>query len=282
MRDLIRQAIGDQPASHFGLGYDLFSPRLRADGTPDPDSRNAWIGRCAKTEIDADYRYAYDRWRSSFPADQAIFQEVVTRSRLLIGHGNSSGADVGLTVHHTWGVPMIPGSALKGLTAHYVDTVYGDDAPNERRVWRGPTWTGRRIAKGDGAGDEYGYLFGAPEVDGEPNSARGGAVEFHDALYMPGPIRNDRPFARDVLTVHQKPYYDTSGQNWPNDWTSPTPIGFVTVRPGARFLLVVTGPREWRELAMRLLLNALADWGIGGKTSAGYGRLAPPDARGHR
>jgi CRISPR-associated protein Cmr6 len=206
--------------------------------------------------------------------------EVEARSRLLIGHGNPSGADVGLTVHRTWGVPVIPGSALKGLTAHYVDAVYGGDEP-ERRQWLGPTWRDGRVRKGDHAGAAFGALFGAPAVDGEEGSERGGIVAFHDALYVPGSAK-DRPFARDVLTVHQKPYYDNKGGDWPNDWTSPNPVGFITVRPGARFLLALTGPQAWRERAMELLLKALTEWGVGGKTSAGYGRLACVEVRSRR
>ena len=54
---------------------------------------------------------------------------------------------------------------------------------------------------------------------------------------------------------------------------SPNPVGFITVRPGAQFLLAVTGPDAWRDRAMQLLLEALENWGVGGKTSAGYGRL---------
>lgn len=282
MRHVLRNAMKDG-GSHFGQAYDLFAPRLQ-DGSPDPDDRSAWIARCAQIQIAADYRTAYERWRDTFRPEDAETEEIAAASRLLVGHGNPSGADVGLTVHRTWGVPVIPGSALKGVAAHYLDAVYGGGEA-DRRAWLGPTWKGGRVAQGDGAGDEYGYLFGAPEVDGDEKSARGGAVEFHDALYIPGSATKDQPFARDVLTVHQKPYYDNKGEKgaWPNDWTSPTPIPFITVRPGTRFLLVLTGrDEEWRKLAMRLLLEALADWGVGGKTSAGYGRLAPADVSGRR
>jgi CRISPR-associated protein Cmr6 len=113
-------------------------------------------------------------------------------------------------------------------------------------------------------------------VDGEEGAARRGCVEFHDALYVPGSAGH-KPFARDVLTVHQKRYYDSreDSKEWPSDWDSPNPVGFLTVRPGTRFLLVLTGPGEWTGLAMTLLLEALAAWGIGGKTSTGYGRLRP-------
>jgi CRISPR-associated protein Cmr6 len=277
MRDRIRTALAAAPASNFGHAYDVLDPKLRPDGKADPEARDQWLDRCKQILVSPDYALSCQRWKDSF-GTEAEMRIVEARSRILIGHGNPSGSDVGLTVHRTWGVPVLPGSSLKGLTAHYVDAVYGDrddaDEP-DRRPWCGPTWTNGRVRSGDGAGPDFAGLFGAPEVDGEEHSGRGGLVEFHDALYVPDSAPNKRPFARDVLTVHQKAYYDSKGanNNWPNDWTSPVPIGFVTVRPKTRFLLVITGPEQWRDLAMKLLLEALAQWGIGGKTSAGYGRL---------
>src|SRR5690606_17987305 len=52
---------------------------------------------------------------------------------------------------------------------------------------------------------------------------------------------------------------------------SPNPVAFLTVRPKCRFLLALSGPSEWTDLAGKLLADALASWGVGGKTSAGYG-----------
>jgi CRISPR-associated protein Cmr6 len=274
MRSVILNALQGARCSHFGHAYDLFAPPPGSDGKVNPQLRDAWLACCEQVDIAADYAQFYERWNHSFSAAECTMREVALApaSRLLIGHGNRSGSDVGLTVHRTWGVPVLPGSALKGLTAHYVDAVYGDREEPERRQWLGPTWTSGRVRAGDGAGAAFAGLFGAPEVDGEENSARRGLVEFHDALYVPG-SSHAKPFSRDVLTVHQKQYYDSQGKSWPNDWDSPNPVGFITVRPGTSFLLVLTGPRDWREHAMSLLLAALAEWGIGGKTSAGYGRL---------
>lgn len=102
---------------------------------------------------------------------------------------------------------------------------------------------------------------------------------FHDALYIPGSgldrrTNKDRPYAVDVLTVHQKSYYDAKGWNaHPNDWENPVPVSFLTVRPGARFLLAASGPDAWVRLAFSLLRDALVEWGVGGKTTSGYGHI---------
>jgi len=262
--------------SHFGHAYERLVPPPKTDGSADVENRELWLKQCENIGICRDYQQFYETWKSSFDPASSRTEVMTAKTRLLVGHGNPSGADVGLTVHHTWGVPLLPGSAQKGLLAHYIDAVYGEAGPldDERRKWRAPTWQDGRVASEDRAGEYFAALFGAPAVTGDETAARSGAVEFHDALYVPGSAPGDKPFARDVLTVHQKTYYDSAGKGGaPSDWDDPNPVGFITVRPKVRFLLVLTGPADWTKLAMGLLRDALAAWGAGGKTSAGYGRM---------
>ncbi|MDR7420419.1 MAG: type III-B CRISPR module RAMP protein Cmr6 [Armatimonadota bacterium] len=278
---------------HVALAYDAWAP-VGDDGKVPDNERPDWLSELASIAVSPDYPRSFERWKKSFSADGDRVFELALASRLLVGHGNSSATDVGITVHHTWGVPVIPGTALKGLVAHYVDAVYGPDHP-ERKPWeqqgeertradyQGVTWRGRRIERGPGA--VYRALFGAPDAEeddamrewGFDAGASAGLVTFHDALYVPGSVPEDKPFAADVLTVHQKGYYDPSGGSWPNDYDSPNPVAFLTVRPGVRFLLALSGPPDWTDLAEQLLRDALEKWGVGGKTSAGYGRLIGPD-----
>lgn len=268
---------------HPGLAYEVWAP-FGADGKVPDEDRSRWLAAVAERPAPDDYQTAFARWKASFTAADDVTVEVAAASRLLVGHGLGSATDVGLTLHRTWGVPLIPGSALKGLLAHWVDAVLGPDREEEppyrpknepdRLPFAGVDWDGRRILHGPG--EVYRALFGAPEADdevpGRPNTAQRGLVVFHDALWIPN-TPSATPLALDVLTVHQKRYYDTTGGSWPVDWDDPNPVGFLSVRPGARFLLALSGPAEWTGLAKELLLEALADWGVGGKTSAGYGRL---------
>lgn len=288
----MRQGLPGGVPDHLGLGYDVWAPV--EEGGKVPNHRRAgWLSELAAVRISADYCRAFARWRSSFQPPGDRTREVVLASRLLVGHGNVSGMDIGLTVHRTWGVAVIPGSALKGLLAHYVDAVYGpeklDPFPwqqpanaRERARYQGLIWRGRRIQRGPG--EVYRALLGAPDADddrtmrdhGIEAGATAGLVAFHDALYVPGSAPEDRPFAVDVLTVHQKAYYDAPGGNsWPNDYDDPNPVAFLTVRPCVRMLVALSGPPDWTELAERLLIDALREWGVGGKTSSGYGRLVP-------
>ncbi|MCL6607022.1 MAG: type III-B CRISPR module RAMP protein Cmr6 [Geminicoccaceae bacterium] len=266
---------------HAGLAYEVWAPFASENGKIPDDLRSRWLEAIAELAPPADYLAAYVRWKASFgqPGDRVVEVEAV--SRLLVGHGNGSATDVGLTLHRTWGVPVIPGSALKGLLAHWVEATLGPDpgeAAPDRLPFAGVEWEGRRIVHGPGA--VYRALFGAPEADepvpGRPNLAARGLVTFHDALWVHGTPSAGSPLAVDVLTVHQKRYYDSTGTTPPVDWDDPNPVSFLSVRPGVRFLLALSGPPEWTALAGDLLLEALADWGVGGKTAAGYGRLVPP------
>lgn len=306
MRQDLR-AVEGRP-DHIGLAYGAWAPVVGGPDIPQdkrgkvPDGDRAkWLAALAGYEVAPDYAAAFARWKESYRPPRDYLADVTLSGRLLVGHGNASATEVGLTVHHTWGVPYIPGSALKGLLAHYIDATYGpgnalppwqqqgpDDT--ERARWQGVTWDGSRIKRGPG--DLYRALFGAPDAEQDDEmrthglvaGAARGHVVFHDALYVPGSVvdpngrdgrpTTDTPFAVDVLTVHQKRYYDNADkapQPWPCDYDDPNPVQFLSVRPGARFLLALSGPTDWTELAGALLCDALADWGVGGKTAAGYG-----------
>ncbi|HVA63079.1 MAG TPA: type III-B CRISPR module RAMP protein Cmr6 [Terriglobales bacterium] len=290
MRRALR-SLNDVP-EHLGLAYDAWAP-VGDNGKVAEDERASWLSRVASKAVSADYRHAFERWRAAFRAPGDRVLELELASRLLVGHGNGSAVGMGITVHQTWGVPMVPGTALKGLLAHYVDAVYGPDEPmrppwaqqgpeRARGRYQGVAWNGRRI--GRGPGEVYRAMFGAPEAEqdgiarehGFVAGASSGLIAFHDALYVPRSAPDDKPFATDVLTVHQGDYYNSSGATWPNDYDDPNPVGFITVRPGIRLLLALSGPADWTSLAEGLLTDALREWGAGGKTSTGYGRLLPP------
>ncbi len=291
----MRRALPSLPDTpdHAGLAYDAWAP-VAGDGKVPDNERATWLSAVAEISISPDYSRSFERWNASFQAPGDRVFELVLASRLLVGHGNSSATDVGITVHHSWGVPVIPGSALKGLLAHFVDAVYGPDnqtlpaweqsgTERTRADYQCVAWRDRRIERGPGA--VYRALFGAPDAEkdetmrqrGFDAGAVAGLVSFHDALYVPIDGAEDKPFAADVLTVHQAAYYDSLGRSWPNDYENPNPVAFLTVRPGVHMRFALSGPPDWTELAERLLRDALEKWGVGGKTSSGYGRLTAPE-----
>jgi CRISPR-associated protein Cmr6 len=297
MRASIRKRVGREACDHVGLAYTTLAPVAEGGKISDKDeAKDLWLAELADIAITPDYRAYVDTWIASFARTSARLFTLTLDTRLLIGHGNASGTDVGLTVHHTWGVPIIPGSALKGTLAHHVATTYGADpsatTPDPARdAWRGVGWDDTVIARGPG--ELYRALFGAPDAaddraTGAPGAARGHVV-FHDALYLAfdSPVRevispapeSTQPFAADTLTVHQKRYYDERGKSEPCDHDDPNPVGFLTVCPKAQFVVVLEGPPDWTALAGQLLRESLSQRGIGGKTTSAYGRATLTDAR---
>lgn len=169
-------------------------------------------------------------------------------SSLAIGLGNETPLEVGLTVHHTYGMPVIPGSALKGLCR------------------RGASHLKR---EGKITAEQFNFLFGTTKENGGNDSA--GFITFFDAWYDPESV-GGQPFHRDVITVHHKDYYSSKGQSAPTDFDDPNPVPFLVVKKGAKFYFAVQAPTdEWGEFTVNLMKWCLVNLGVGGKTNAGYG-----------
>ena len=287
----MRDRLPEGTVEHVGLAYEARAPFGDGGKVPDGAPAAEWLQRLENARIHPDYGRAFARWQQSFRRPGDRVWRMCLAGRLLVGHGNASGTDVGLTLHRTWGVPLVPGPALKGLVAHYLDAVYGPDDPGPD-PWKRPEGEERERARwqgslGDrGPGDLYRDLLGSPESKSDDEfRLRGlragpaaGRVRFFDAVYAPPEEGPWRPFVADVATVHQKPYYDVRGRDmWPNDHADPNPVSFLTVAPGTVLLFALSGPAEWTDLAQRLLTEALEQWGVGGKASSGYGRFVRTD-----
>lgn len=222
------------------------------EGTDREDLLKAAIAACGQA---ADvYSRAFARWEAALAA-AAVGATVEMDGRAVMGLGGESPLETGLTLHHTYGTPILPGSALKGLAAHYCNSVWG--AADKR--FRGPD------------GEYFTALFGT--VDD------GGHIVFHDAWVRPESLVGSLEV--DVMTVHHPGYYQRADA--PTDFDDPTPIPFLAIKGKFQVFVQCDVPteegRRWARLALTLLRQALEDWGIGGKTNAGYGRILPPDAR---
>lgn len=202
------------------------------------------VSRAKAPEV---YHTAFERWRNlqSARGAQLFFGELV--APLAVGLGNESPLEIGLTLHHTYGMPLVPGSALKGLCRRAAC-----------RFWN--VETSRDLLEEEAS--SFRALFGDTES--------ASYIVFWDAWYDPGSVGGS-PFKRDVVTVHHPHYY--GGKDvWPTDFDDPTPVPFLVVRPGTRFLFAVDAPDDrWGLFVQRLLRWALERLGIGAKTNAGYG-----------
>ena len=240
---LARVPLETQRYPHPGLWLDKFLKEQTEQGGE--NTYTAHFEAATHIPVAPAYKKFYDRWEKMLKTAGARVAKATTLGRLVTGLGAESVLENAITLHRTYGVPVIPGSALKGLTAAYArERLEGED-------WR----------KG---GKAYKILFG--------DATSAGYVTFFDALYVPGSATGDRPLVLDVVTVHHKDYYQGKDSP-PADWDGPNPVPFVSVRGGVKFLVVLAGPDEWVEAAFQILTLALAEEGVGAKTNSGYGRM---------
>lgn len=193
------------------------------------------------------YQQFYARWTQTLADCGAHCRTATVQGRMVVGLGDESVLETSVALHQTYGVPYIPGSALKGLAARFVR---------------------ERLAGTEGweDGEAYQAIFG--------DTANAGYITFFDALYVPGSGRNGQALWPDVITVHHKEYYGNNGVP-PADWDSPTPIPFLSAT--GCYTIALGAPPEceaWIALTFEILDHALCELGVGAKTSSGYGRLA--------
>jgi len=253
-----------------GLLRDRFLrvPMKANDEENDQHSKARWdlfmeMQKCLKNSVEI-YRLAFERHKDiQGPKEEGEFE---TLGRLVIGLGGENVLETGITLHHTYGTPIIPGTALKGLASHYCDRVWGNEA-------------NKKEFKRDGV--FYKAIFGSTAESQDKDS---GHIIFHDAWITPESLVGS--LQPDVITPHHREYYsDKNGMTPPTDFDSPKPLTFLSM-VGIFHVMVscdVVGELNraknkvegqlWAELSFNLLTEAIQYWGIGGKTNAGYGRL---------
>lgn len=199
-----------------------------------------------KTSVDIpvpeEYSHFYNMWKKSLTEQNAFICEAKVISRMAIGMGNESVFENSITLHRTYGVPYIPGSALKGLSAHY--------ARNHLENWSENS-------------DAYKLVFG--------NDEQAGSVTFFDALYVPKSDKKDLPLKKDIMTPHHQDYINTKEEKPPADYDSPVPIPFISAT--GSYLIAIAGPEKLIQPVSKIMKMALMEEGIGSKTSSGYGRI---------
>lgn len=241
--------------AHAGLWFDRFLNNLKPENATNNAELVKQVASIAEQPI---YTQFFNRWQSQLDTMcvtvDGMEYRVVSRparavGRIALGLGDESVIETAVTLHHTYGVPFIPGSALKGLASAYA-----------HRILEGENWR-----KG---GEYHTAMFGTTDS--------AGYVVFLDAMYCSGTghkNKDDKAQALwpDVITVHHPDYYTGGDPKPPADWDSPAPIPFLTAT--GTYLIALGGPLAWVELGFKILEKALAEMGIGAKTSSGYGRM---------
>jgi CRISPR-associated protein Cmr6 len=189
------------------------------------------------------YQLAFARWKAATTNKSTVSGELRVLGRLVVGLGGENVLETGITLHHTYGTPIIPGSALKGLASHYCHDELG---PRDPELLHN--------------GKHYRAIFGTTDDSG--------FAIFHDAWICPG----EKGLVPDVMTPHHGDYYAKKPGAAPTDFDDPNPVSFLSA-VGKFRVAVSCDNTEWAEFTLKLLKAALKDWGVGGKTNAGYGRM---------
>ena len=238
--------------SHPGLVLDK---GLREKGSSE-DRAHVPLTAAAGIIPDPIYATFYEKWKQVLHALGALSIPGTVRNRMVVGLGAEAVLDNSITLHRAYGVPYIPGSAIKGLVSAYAHQRLQEDE------WR-------KAAKETPQGEYHQALFGS--------TARIGAITFFDALYIPGsakqtPNDGDRPLVQDVITPHHRAYYSGTDNAPPADWDDPVPVPFVSAI-GSYLFAVQSADADAARAALAILSYALDELGIGAKTSSGYGRI---------
>ena len=266
-----------QALTHPGLYLDkfLFLPR---EGEAGEDLKHRHVENTAKIagefreliglegnkEFEQFYEAAFTRWREALAAAGARGFRARTSGKLIVGLGADSVLETSITLHRTYGVPYIPGSALKGLASTFGHQLY---LRNRSDAWY------REFKEGaTRRGEAQQLLFGDEE--------REGAIIFYDAL----PLPYEWGLYPDVITPHHPGYYQMGEKPFlPADCDEPRPVPFpaaggvfcffVRLSATSKASLSEEKQEALLELATDLLQAALREEGVGAKSSSGYGRF---------
>jgi CRISPR type III-B/RAMP module RAMP protein Cmr6 len=193
------------------------------------------------------YCVAFKRWKQlqqqEAKAGHALIFTATVQQAFAIGLGEGSSLEMGFTLHPSYGMPTIPGQALKG--------------------------TARRVLPLD---PEDGQIQQWQEVFFGTTNAASHFV-FHSAWFDPDSV-GGKPFKRDGITPHHPLYQRNPKTEWPTDFDDPTPIPHLIVKQEAKFFFAIGIPNsEWGQALLPILKSALTERGLGAKTNSGFGRF---------
>ena len=194
--------------------------------------------------------------------------EAITSYRLVVGLGNSSVTETSMTLHNIYGIPYIPGQALKGIVRSYFLQKYFNI---EKKEFDNVRINNKNI----NSQKLYRFIFG-DDINKEDNQK--GNIIFFDSF----PISEEISIEKDVMTPHYKEYYKNNYN--PTDTFNPTPIPFYTIKDTKFKFMFALSKNKFKiseeqyidieylkEFVLNLLQEALKEHGVGAKTAVGYG-----------
>jgi CRISPR-associated protein Cmr6 len=185
--------------------------------------------------------------------------------RLVIGLGASHPQETSMTLHHIYGIPYIPGSAIKGVTRHWAVLKFADtDRKGNEKLEDAIKRIAGALESCNDLNIEVDKITFKDLIEIFGTQKQQGKVIFFDA-YPVGEIK----LKVDIMNPHYPKYY-SEGQP-PADWQCPVPIKFLTVENTKFQFYLVSKNEDLLEKSLDLFKEALNYHGIGAKTALGYG-----------
>jgi len=236
-------------------------------------------------------------------ADSKEDIKLTTQTRLVVGLGSGSVLETSIKLHHIYGVPYIPASAIKGVLRAY-------------RIWKLAEWDGYKFVileefienhkdKGfeklksslieklnSGKFDKKLKNIDETLKDDDFKKMKTDLIEYIKNLDKKEEIKkivetfgnqqqkgkliildayptNFEGFDIDIMNPHFPDYYDKDEP--PADWQNPNPITFLTIPAGTKFKFFFKNVDIYDGNLKEDLQKAFKNIGIGGKTALGYG-----------
>ena len=172
-----------------------------------------------------------------------------TDYRLLIG-SEQSVYETSIRLHHIYGIPYIPSTAIKGVVKSY----YIHKLSSFKFLTKNNNFELIKLNY------HFLHLFGSQKQEGK--------IIFFDAFPTTPP-----KIKVDIINPHYRDYYnDNKNKIAPTDDKNPISIPFLTVED-TKFKFFIASKEPINEDFIKLFKEALQNHGIGSKTAVGYGYL---------
>lgn len=261
-------------ATYFAPSALILEPRQDSSRQP-RDSEYKKEGVTAIVRA-AEMREFYTYWQNFVKAlavEDCYVLDARLQSRLLINLSGSILENAGLALEHICGVPIIPGSAVKGIVRRYAIALLQEcENDCEKETLLSSFIKVFGCSENDFSRTSDLALIFEPDRLREMGSrygSRTGLVNFLQAV-----PRQSIPLCVEVLTPHHRKYM-SGRQNEPTDDEVPSTSFYPAVESGemAVYTFVLHAPRHPKllEQAKEWLSQALYLFGAGAKGAAGYG-----------
>ncbi|MBB6063457.1 CRISPR-associated protein Cmr6 [Thermosipho japonicus] len=242
-----KEDLGNKNIKSLSLFYDkyVYYNLHKNSSKKKNEEQSKDLNNLFKAFFDNDKRYIYENSKILNDVFSKVLKQLETSgyhiyeksfelsSPLLIGSGIPSAYEVGIYLNRNYGLPVIPGQSIKGAFKAFLDEIEESDL----------------------------IFFGNNENSSE--------IFFFDA------VPEKYELGIDILNPHFKEYY--LSEKVPNDVYQPVPISFISVFEGRyvfRYVIISEKIDEDKNKRIsKYFEDFLSLYGIGAKTSMGYGRF---------